>query len=98
MYHNNIPTSDGLRYLRVCLDTPCGRDNQVGVVSAWEQEKNQSQKMPHAAESGSPACLRACYVRFRRRFPQRLLLFLWHVLLQDTEAPQQLHLTDTVYR
>jgi len=30
--------------------------------------------------------------------PQLLLLFLGHVLLQDTEALQQPHLTDTVYQ
>jgi len=30
--------------------------------------------------------------------PQLLLLFLGHVLLQDTEALQQPHLADTVYQ
>ena len=68
----------------------------AGVNSIWEQKKLEARKMlENGAESPASS---ARFVRSCCCFPQILLLFLWHVLLQDTEVLQPPHLMDTVYQ
>ncbi len=49
-------------------------------------------------QNGEAAVRLQAVVRFCRHFTKILLFFLGHVLLQDTEALQQPHLTETVYQ